>query len=448
LNAHLSQSDFSIPAAQPRPGKRHAGRIVIVDGYSTGRELVRELRGRNVECLHLQSAPEVPAEVRNCFDPSPYHRSLGYLGDAAAAAEKLAALAPDAVVAGSEWGVTFAERVAHGRGLATNRIETLLARRDKFEMVEAVRRHRLLAAEQGVVSTAEEAHRWAEAHGRWPIVAKPLASAGSDGLTICQSRADIDAAFDKVVGKDDFMGCRNDQLLMQSYLAGPQYIVNTVSWDGRHYVTDVWSQTETRSGSAIVPGGIELLDPAHPTVKALIAYTLRVLDALGIENGAAHTELKLTPQGPALIETGARLMGAAMDEHSYQAAGMQTQASVYASVLAGTDADRDALFAKRHYQPKRHMTKLLFNFQTDAVVRDTKGLDRLGRLPSFDAHYRPLAEGARVWKTADWLACGGVVYLIHDDAKQIAADIEMFRSWEKQGALYGLDPATASQVAA
>ncbi len=30
-------------------------RIVIVDGYSTGRELVRELAARNVECIHLQS---------------------------------------------------------------------------------------------------------------------------------------------------------------------------------------------------------------------------------------------------------------------------------------------------------------------------------------------------------------------------------------------------------
>jgi hypothetical protein len=41
-----------------------------------------------------------------------------------------------------------------------------------------------------------------------------------------------------------------------------------------------------------------------------------------------------------------------------------------------------------------------------------------------------------------------VVYLIHDDAKQIAADIATFRAWERQGALYGLDPAAVSQVAA
>jgi hypothetical protein len=40
-----------------------------------------------------------------------------------------------------------------------------------------------------------------------------------------------------------------------------------------------------------------------------------------------------------------------------------------------------------------------------------------------------------VWKTAGGLACGGVVYPIQDDAKQIAADIETFRAWERQGSL-------------
>jgi hypothetical protein len=93
------------------------------------------------------------------------------------------------------------------------------------------------------------------------------------------------------------------------------------------------------------------------------------------------------------------------------------------------------------------MTKLLFNFEADATVSGTNGLARLAKLPSFHAHYRGLMQGERVWKTADWLACGGIMYLVHDDPKVIAADIAKIRQWERSGALYGLDPATASQVA-
>jgi hypothetical protein len=198
----------------------------------------------------------------------------------------------------------------------------------------------------------------------------------------------------------------------------------------------VWSMIVAISGSRVVPGGIHLLDPATPRAKALIAYTLGVLEALGIENGAAHTELKLTPQGPALIETGARLMGAAMDEPSYAAAGMRSQANVFAGVLAGSDEARDARFCRGQYRFCRHMTKLLFNFASDGNIRGIDGLTRLRELPSFHAHYRRLGKGDSVWRTADWLACGGVVYLIHDDPRQIAADVRTIRAWEKQRALY------------
>lgn len=419
-------------------------RVVIVDGYSTGREVVRELLNREVECLHLQSVEQPPAWYTKGFDSTPYDADLGYLGDVDEAIEALSGLKPDAVIAGSEIGVSFAEQIAHGMGLPTNRIELLTARRDKFDMIEAARRHGLHVASQKVVDSVEAAHAWARSHGAWPVVLKPLASAGSDGVSVCHSHDDIDAGFARAFRQKNLAGGVNDRLLMQSFLAGPQFIVNTVSWGGRHYVTDVWSMIVSISGSNVVPGGIHLLDPAAAHAKALMAYTFGVLDALGIENGPAHTELKMTPQGPALIETGARVMGAAMDEPSYAAAGMRTQANVFAGVLAGCDGERDEPFAKGRYRFRRHMTKLLFNFHGDGTVRGTAGLARLRQLPSFNAHYRPLAVGGRVWETADWLACGGIIYLIADDPGQIAGDIETIRQWEKRNQLYDIAPLCAA----
>lgn len=414
-------------------------RIVVVDGYSTARDLLPELLDRNVECLHVQSTPQLPAPVAASFSAALYDADLGYVGDVDAAARLLQGFAPDAVIAGSEWGVTFAEAVSHRLRLPTNRIETIGARRDKFEMIETVRQHGLHAAQQAKVRDVYAAQAWAESCGRWPIVVKPLASAGADGVYICRNADDIAHAFESELGHGNFMGGTNDSLLLQSYLPGPQFIVNAVSHDGRHYITDVWEQTTAIRGSDVIPCHLDLLDPTLPRAKALIEYTLSALDALGIENGPSHSELKWTPQGPALIECGARLMGAAMDAPSYRFAGLDSQAMVYAQVLAGTDEERAALFAKRHYTRKRHITTLLFTFDTDGKVRSTGGLDRLQRLPSFHAHYRALADGAKVWKTADWLCCGGVIYLVHDDPYQILSDIDTFRTWEKCGMLYALD---------
>lgn len=423
-------------------------RIIIVDGYSTGRELVRELLAREAECLHLRSSHDLPQAVAQSFDPRPYDGDLGYLGSPAQAVEAVKPLYPDVVIAGSEWGVSYAEHLASLLGLPSNRIATLAARRNKYAMIEAVGRHGLLVAQQAMVNTVSEAVSWAEALGTWPVIVKPLDSAGSDGVTACRDMRDVMIAATRELGRRNFMGSVNDRILLQSFLSGPQFIVNTVSWNGRHHVSDVWSMTVALRGESVVPGGIHLCDPSAGRVQEMIAYTLRTLEALGIRNGPAHTELKWTPDGPALIETGARLMGAAMDEPSYAAAGMRTQANVFADVIAGCVRHREAVFAETHFRLDRHMSKILFNFEQDGVISDTAGLDRLSDLPSFHAHYRPRRPGERVWRTANWLACGGMIYLVHDDAGQIDADIETIRSWEQAGLLYAVTPDAAVTLTA
>jgi hypothetical protein len=39
-----------------------------------------------------------------------------------------------------------------------------------------------------------------------------------------------------------------------------------------------------------------------------------------------------------------------------------------------------------------------------------------------------------------------VIYLVHDDPRQIASDIETIRRWEARGLLYGVQPATAVAI--
>jgi hypothetical protein len=424
-------------------GKKH---VVIVDGYSTGRELVRELSGRGVTCLHLRSTPQIPSVVSKCFDVSAYDKDLGYLGTVDAAIDRLCVLCPDAVVAGSEWGVTFAEFVADGLGLPTNRIETISARRNRFDMIEAVRVHGLRTADQAPVHTAEEAHVWAKRHRKWPVVVKPMLSAGSDGVVICNHHADIDHAFAQALYRENLLGSFNDRLMIQSYLSGPQFIVNTVSRGGRHFVSDVWQVAyRVVPGGSSAPGSMTLLDPSRPVSRDLVAYTLAALRALGIENGAAHSELRMTPQGPALIETGASLMGEAMDAAPYQAAGLPTQASRYADALTAGNAVNCSAQGENTYVFKRNLVKVFFEFDQRATVRDTDGLSKLKALPSFHGHYRSLGKGAQVWRGSDSLFFGGVVYLVHDDPKQIEADLRQFREWESAGELYALDPVTTEE---
>ncbi|MFC0397923.1 ATP-grasp domain-containing protein [Paraburkholderia rhizosphaerae] len=421
--------------------------ILIVDGYSTGRELVRELNQRGAVCIHLRSTQQIPQLAAPCFDVTPYAADLGYLGTEDQALAQLPPVRFDAVVAGSEWGVTFAESLALALGLPTNRSDTLSARRNKFDMINQLHAHRLHAARQARIVSAAQAHAWAHSHGRWPVVIKPLLSAGSDGVVICYDHADIDRAVHAALYRDNLLGGFNDSLVIQSYLRGPQFIVNTVSANGRHRVTDAWHvHCRNVCGGSPAMCSMTLLDPDAELSVALFDYTKRAISALGIENGPAHSELRLTEAGPALIETGARLMGGMMDAPSYAVAGLPTQASCFADRLV---ARADNVFAERDvYERRRHFAKVFFVFNDGGYVASTDGLRRLAKLPSFHAHYRRLERGARVWRTSDSLFCGGVVYLIHDDPVQIRMDIAQFRAWEDAGALYAIEPESARASAA
>ncbi|MEJ0064827.1 MAG: hypothetical protein WDM85_04835 [Caulobacteraceae bacterium] len=341
-------------------------RIVIVDGYSAGRELVRELLERNVECLHLRSSARRPATAG--FDATLYDADLGYAGDLDAAIQLLDELGPDAVVAGSERGAMFAELIAHGLNIPANRAESIGDRRLALTRLRLARRPNLQVA---------------------------------GGLA-------------------------------------PQFAVNTIFRDGRLFVTDAWRMLLATGDAGLRLGGFQLLDPDLAETEALLAFARDESDRLGIVEGATHTQLAWAADGPALVGAASCLAADPMDGAPYVAAGLTTQASALADLLAGTAHDLGP--DVQGYRLARHMTKLLFNFSAPAAIVSLAGLSRLRRLASFHSLYRPLAPGDRVRRGNAWLADGGVVYLVHDEAEQISADARQFRLLESRGELYGLAP--------
>ncbi len=266
---------------------------------------------------------------------------------------------------------------------------------------------------------------------------KPAMSCGAEGVAICYNHRDIETAFGRSYRRVNRLGGYNDQLLIESFLSGRQFVVNTVSVAGEHYVTDAWHLNLCPvAGSAFVPKDLHLLDPASPHGVQLIEFTHAVLDALGIQNGAAQTDIKLTRNGPALIGVGAHLMSVSMHRGAHCTAALPTQASVLAeSVASGPDIWRGT-FGNKHYKLRKHMAKVFFSFDEPGVVRSIAGLARLQRLSSFQAHDRPLAPGDPVSRTADMLGRGGIVHLVHEDREQIAHDMQMIREWESGGELY------------
>merc|ERR1740139_2035700 len=113
-------------------------------------------------------------------------------------------------------------------------------------MQERLRECGVPAAEQLRSGNLPELLAWAKNRDRWPLVAKPTGSSGSDGIFFCQGPEDITMAH-------------------QEFLDGTEYIVDTVSHEGKHLCCAVWAYTK-RKGTpwnphCIVSEGNRLLPP-------------------------------------------------------------------------------------------------------------------------------------------------------------------------------------------
>lgn len=289
-----------------------AGRFaVIVDPFSTGALIAPQLRERGVGCAAVISSPELPADLIRSGRRDDFGVWLAADDRVETTAAAVAALNPLCVIPGNESAVALAEALAQQLGLPGNDPATTAWRRDKYAMIERLRACGLRAAAQTQARNAAEVATWREDRGvDWPIVLKPLDSAGSDGVAICRDEDDVKTAAAQILALRNVCGRMNKSLLAQSYLDGPEFVVNAVLRGGEAMVCDVLESRKRRlNGSPLVYDFYRLVPPDSADAKALIPYTLACLKALDFSNGAAHAEVKATAAGPTLIEVGARAMG-------------------------------------------------------------------------------------------------------------------------------------------
>ncbi|MFF4104207.1 ATP-grasp domain-containing protein [Streptomyces sp. NPDC001903] len=394
--------------------------VVLVDAYGTGRHLRAAFAGLGAEVVHLSSTPE-PLKSLKAPDLSGYTKAL-VAADPVETAGRLAALRPAAVVAGQEPGVPLADVLSEMLGLPTNGSALSAARRDKYRMIEAVRKAGVRCARQFRSDDVDAVEAWAREEGGRPVVVKPLAASGSQGVSICTDPARVRAAAEEILGTVTMYGETNVEVLAQSYLEGTEYIVDTVSCRGERYNAGVWRYDKRRRGAHNVPHRNLLVPPDDPVVAELTSYTHDVLEALGIEFGAAHAEVMMTADGPALVEIGARMGGTMNPDFDAGCFGAdQARASALAWLRPEEFAEE---FAGRTYRRLREA--LVYHAATDlaGVVAsvDATVLQRIEEVESVRALTLKTGPGDRIRPTVDLPSSPLTVHMAHADASALARD--------------------------
>jgi biotin carboxylase len=404
----------------------------VVDGYSVGCYLPAAFAKLGVDVVHVQStaelnpklqAPDLTAYRANlvCADGEAREGMEGMAGiDETAAA--LAAYPLVAVLPGAEPGVQLADALSERMGLATNGTAMSAARRDKFLMIEALRAAGIRCARQFSSSSPEELAAWAEREGSYPVVVKPQRSAGSDSVSICHDADEVARSARTILDVDDLFCEANTTVLVQSYLDGPEFVIDTVSADGDRYVCGAWQYLKTVDAGRPLYERDIVLDPADAPVPDLIAYVDTVLDALAIRHGPTHAEVIMTADGPALVELGARLNGALHPDYQDRCFGTN-QADATALAYARPDEFRRRLGGRVY---EKRAAGMVYNSRTrrDGVVRaiDQAVVDEIEALPSVYRVVLRLRPGDRIRPTRELRTSPLRVDLMADDEAQITVD--------------------------
>lgn len=412
---------------------------VVVDAYATGRFLTRAFAAQGLDVVHVQSSEQLIGSLMAPVLDECQHNMVCASDDAIdATVAELAGLRPVAVVAGAEFGVRLADILAERLGLPGNGTALSLARRDKFAMAQALRQAGVRCAGHRRVTEPREAVAWAEATG-YPVVVKPLSSSGTDHVFICRTAAQTEAAVERVLASTDLFEQPNRAALVQAYLEGTEYVVDTVSSAGSRYVCGVWEYVKqtTDTGRRIYDRNILMNPDAHP-VPELIAYVDQVLDALGICYGPAHAEVIMSDAGPTLVEIAARPNGG-MDPTFHDRCLGANQADLTALAFIRPERFRGR-YGGRTYdklaEAMVHHTSTAHAGVVDAV--DHAVVRQIEDLPTVHSLVVKLAPGKRIRPTVDLPSSPLRIYLTGDDPARLLADYKVIQELKEE--VYRVSP--------
>ena len=82
---------------------------------------------------------------------------------------------------------------------------------------------------------------------------KPLNSAGSDGVFVVNNVAEAETAFNHIITMPNLFGDANTSVLIQEFLTGVEYVIDSYSYKGEHKCTGIWKYDKRlTNGSPLV----------------------------------------------------------------------------------------------------------------------------------------------------------------------------------------------------
>ncbi|WP_199573486.1 ATP-grasp domain-containing protein [Streptomyces murinus] len=366
----MTTTDMAAPEV---PGA--ASTVLVLGG---GTHLPRALRGHGLRVVYGGVLGEFTEAHRGVCDEA-LLLSASDEDEWVRRATALHALRPlGAVVTVRERFLIAAARINDALGLGGNSLETVRCLKDKALMRERLAMgHSGSAVASRLLEHVDDFDEFVSKFGL-PCVVKPRDGSGSQGILMVRDRAGAREARTRVAAAPG-------ALLVEEFLAGPEFSVETFTTKGRHRVLAV---TEKFVGENSVEIGhlvpARLSDGDRATVSAAVT---EFLDFVGLTEGPGHTEVILTAAGARVVESHNRPGGDGIVDLVRHSVGVDVRDLLAAQVAGVPIADQGAAVGA---------AATWFLTAAPGKVTETSGWEAVGSLPGIVAASQEVRVGDTV----------------------------------------------------
>lgn len=404
-------------------------KIAVINPVSSGKCLLNSLEdfGANVIKIYEDHLKPVDGDFFVFFN---FDETVEYLK----------AQGVQSIINGSEFGTFITDKLNSLMGFPGNDFSKVKSRISKYEMVKQLQQSGLRCAQSYIIDSHSQLELLSPKF-TFPLFIKPVESAGSDGCKKINNFTELSSFFNGIHGKLNLLGKMNNSLIIQEYIEGEQFIVNSVSLNGKHYISEVYSVRIDQCNGVPIYRSIVTLDiSTESEVYHLITdYVKECLTSLGVSEGAAHSELRLTKTGPCLIEVNSRIMGPVLDVDAFYCAFGYSQPSLLCESIIHPE-----IFSRRlNYKtgnPKKHFSMVFLRCTAKGKISHRKGLENIRRLPGY--HSLRNLPGIGYYSLNPLLTTGdfGIAYFCHEDKVLLEHSLSVLHQMEDENIIFGMSP--------
>ena len=200
----------------------------------------------------------------------------------------------------------------------------------------------------------------------YKCIVKPADNSGSRGVDLLKENSDLDDAYEY-----SKRFSRGGELVVEEYMEGPEVSVETLAFDRDVHVIQITDKITTGAPYFVEMGHTQPSRLEADVRERIAEVAIAANKAIGIENGPSHTEIKVTKDGPKIVELGARLGGDCITTHLVQ---LSTGVNMVEASI------RIALGEKPDFERKWNKGSAIRYFKAaNGVIRSITGIDAAER---------------------------------------------------------------------